>query len=56
MTNSGFIEARFRPDAEHRAMTRHDAARQLQMGKALARVRVRRRKDIRKGLADHADD
>ena len=52
----GLIEAGFLTDAEHRAVTRHDAARQLQMRKALARVRMRRRKDIRKGLADHADD
>ena len=52
----GFIEAGFLTHAEHSAMTGHDAARQLQMCKTLAGVRMRRRKDIRQGLADHADD
>ncbi len=53
---SGFIEAGFLTHAEHSAVTRHDAARQLQMRKTLAGVRMRRRKNVHKGLADHADD
>ena len=49
------VEAGVTADTEHRAMIAHDAARQLQMGKALPCGGIRRGKHVRKRLADHAE-